>query len=260
MIDTHCHLSFHQFDADRSEVLARARAAGVRQIVNPGTDHAESAKAVALAEHAADVFAAVGVHPQDVGKLSDRVFHDVRGWLSHPRVVALGEVGFEHSDRAPSLHRQVAALERFVTLAMDAGKPIIFHVRNAHEEFRAFLSHAPRELRGVVHCFSGTREDGLAYVERGLFVSVTGIVTFPNAGELHTAIRDIPLDRLLIETDAPFLAPQSRRGQRNEPALVTEVARTLATLFGMPLERIERATDANARSLFALPTSGAEGV
>ena len=283
MIDTHCHVTFPQYENDREDVLSRASAAGVKRIVNPGTDLEQSRAAVELAlltsevssstseVEVPEVYAAVGVHPQDVGEFSKEGFQEIETLARHPRVVAVGEVGFEQSARSPTsadasagrpaLDVQAQWLKKFVELAREVGKPIIFHVRDAHREFREFLETDSRfrgndkvrsdDIRGVVHCFSGTLEDAQFYMSRGLFLGITGIVTFPNAGALREVVREIPLEHLLLETDAPFLAPQSHRGQRNEPAYVGEVAREIARLKGTTVEVVEEATDRNARRLFS---------
>ena len=267
VIDTHCHLSFPQFDPDREAVLRRARQAGVRLIINPGTDPEQSRAAVTLAGLQPDVYAAVGVHPHAVGTLTDDDFSELQDLARSERVVAIGEVGLEVSSRSPSLAVQLRWLERFVRLADELNKPVIFHVRNAHQEFRAFLecvwvpakprrsgaSPAKPRRSGVAHCFSGALEDARFYVQHGLLLGVTGIVTFPNANELRAVLRRISLDHLLVETDAPFLAPQAYRGQRNEPAYVQSTAQALASLFPVALDDVELATDASAKNLFRIP-------
>lgn len=259
MTDTHCHLAFSQYNSDRDAVLARAGEAGVERIVNPGTDLVQSRTAVEFAGSTSgvspstpEVFAAVGVHPQDIGTLTADAFEAIAELAHHPRVVAIGEVGFEASSRAASLALQEEWLERFLDLALEVEKPVIFHVRNAHAEFRRFLEGRGAGIRGVVHCFSGTSEGARFYVNRGLLLGITGIVTFPNAGMLRMVVEDTPLDYLLLETDAPFLAPQSRRGKRNEPAYVREIAEKAAELKGVSAAEVERVTDENATRLFGL--------
>lgn len=257
MTDTHCHLSFSQYDSDRDAVLARAGEAGVRRIVNPGTDLAQSRAAVELAGSTSgvspstpEVFAAVGVHPQDIGTLAADAFDAIAELAHHPRVVAIGEVGFEISSRSPEVARQEEWLERFTDLALEVEKPLILHVRSAHAECRRFWERRSEGLRGVVHCFSGTPDDARFYTEHGLFLGITGIVTFPNAHELRRVVEDIDLEHLLLETDAPFLAPQSHRGKRNEPSYLPEIAEKIAELQGLTVAEVEQVTDANATRLF----------
>ena len=257
--DTHCHVTFPRYDADRAEVLSRAAATGVKIIVNPGTDVVQSRAAVALAEARTSelpvVFAAVGVHPHDVGQLTEEGFQELAALARRPRVVAVGEVGLEQSTRSPALSVQRQWLTKFCELAQEVENPLLFHVRDAHAEFRMFLEAEGSGVRGVVHCFSGTREDATWYIQHGLFLGITGIVTFPNAGALHEVVRAVPLGHLLLETDALFLAPQSHRGQRNEPAYVREVAQEIACLKGTTVKVVEEATRRNARQLFSLPVS-----
>lgn len=257
MTDTHCHLSFSQYDADRDSVLQKARIVGVKTIINPGTDLVQSRAAVELARSTSgvspstpEVFAAVGVHPQDIGTLTADAFDAIAELAHHPRVVAIGEVGFEASSRAARLALQEEWLERFLDLALEVEKPVIFHVRNAHREFRRFLERRGEGIRGVVHCFSGTVDDARFSVNRGLLLGITGIVTFPNAGMLRMVVEDTPLDSLLLETDAPFLAPQSRRGKRNEPAYLREIVEKVAEVKGMSVGNVEDMTDRNATALF----------
>lgn len=259
--DTHCHLSFSQFDPDRDAALNRAGIVGVTRIVNPGTDLIQSRAAVAMAKQYDTVWAGVGVHPQDISELTDAAFAELETLAADPRVVAIGEVGLEISSRSPPVEEQERWLRRFVELAGRLRKPLIFHVRSVHAEFRNFLeesgparnaSQAKRSDAswGVVHCFSGDSEDAQFYTEHGLFLGITGIVTFPNAVQLCRAVEETSLEHLVLETDAPFLAPQSRRGKRNEPAYVLEVAGKLAELKGLSVAEVERATDANAQRLF----------
>ncbi|TSC72016.1 MAG: TatD DNase family protein [Parcubacteria group bacterium Gr01-1014_38] len=254
MTDTHCHVTFPQYDGDRDAVLSRAADAGVRTIVNPGTDLAQSRAAVELATSRSHdtprIFAGIGVHPHDVGKLTEDDFAIVAGLAHDPHVAAVGEVGLERSPRSPALELQQQWLARFVQLGREVQKPLLFHVRDAHAEFRAFLDVAGSGLHGVVHCFSGSLDDARWYVERGLFLGMTGIVTFPNAEGLRAIVREIPLESLLLETDAPFLAPQAYRGKRNEPAHVQEVAREVARVKETAVPAVERVTDANASRLF----------
>lgn len=252
MIDTHTHLAFREFGDDLPAVLARAREGGITHMIVPGTDLRQSREALALAEREPDVSAAIGAHPHDVASVTEHSFLHYCGLVTHPKVVAVGEVGLEKSDRAPDLELQKSVLRWFVSCAKEHHKPMIFHVRDAHAEFREFLDNCADITRGVVHCFSGTPEDAQFYLERGLYISVTGIVTFPNAQPLRDIMKDVPLTRLLLETDSPFLAPQSRRGERNEPSFIREVSEAMARIKNVAAEEVERVTDENARALFGV--------
>ena len=251
LTDTHAHLDFPQFDDDREEVIARALAAGVGIIINVGTDLASSRRAVTLAEAYPQIYAAVGVHPHDAKTLTDEALAELGELARHPKVVAIGEIGLDfYRDLSPR-NVQREAFERQLALAQELGKPVIIHDREAHAEVMAILRRWPG-LRGVLHCFSGDLDMAHEAIEMGFYISVAGPVTFKNARRLPEIVRQLPLERLLIETDCPYLAPHPYRGRRNEPAYVRLVAQKVAELKGMSLERVARVTTANARQLFGL--------
>ena len=251
LTDTHAHLDFPQFDGDREEVIARALAAGVGSIINVGADLASSRRAVALAEAHPQIYAAVGVHPHDAKTLTDEVLKELRELAQHPKVIAIGEIGLDfYRDLSPRDEQQ-RAFERQLALASELGKPVIIHDRQAHAEVLAILRRWPG-LRGVLHCFSGDLDMAHEAIEMGFYISVGGPVTFKNARRLPEIVRQLPLERLLVETDCPYLAPHPYRGKRNEPAYVRLVAQKVAELKGVPLERVARVTTANARQLFGL--------
>ncbi len=256
MIDSHAHLDSEKYDKDRDLVLQRAREAGVRYVVNPGADLKNLDGPVRIAEQYENVFAGVGVHPYEIDSVTNNTFLTLQNLLKHPKVVAVGEVGLEKTDGMPPLTRQLDVLQRFVSLAQKNDKPLIFHVRNAHEEFKDFIKGL--DLRGVMHCFSGNLEDLEFYCKNNLFLSIPGIVSFPNANSLREVVKKVPIERLIVETDAPFLAPQKYRGQRNEPAYVVETAKFVAEIQGTTLEEIENATEQNTIRLFNLPVKAAE--
>lgn len=253
LVDSHAHIHDPAFDADRALVLERARAAGVGAIVCVGaTDGMAGARAaVRLAEREPDVWATVGVHPHDVAGMTEADWEELRALCDHERVLAVGETGLDfYYDHSPR-EAQVAAFRRFADLARRVHKPLVVHVRDAHVEAAAVLAEERvGDVGGQIHCFTGTVGDARAYLELGLYVSFTGIVTFKNAGALREAARVVPLDRLLVETDCPYLAPVPMRGRRNEPAWVLHVAEHLAALRGLSLEELAAATTANARALF----------
>ncbi len=260
VIDSHCHLDFPQFDEDRAAVLDRARAAGVRAIINPGTDLTSSRRAVALAEAEPDVYAAVGVHPHDARSLDEETLNELRALAAHPKVVAIGEIGLDfYRDLSPR-DQQRRAFESQLALAAELELPVIIHCRDAHQEVLATLQAwaedhpaPPRGWRGVLHAFSGDEAMAEAGRAIGFALSLGGPVTFRNARRLHALVPKLPLDHLLLETDAPYLAPHPHRGKRNEPAWVTLVAEAVARLTGVSVEAIVRQTTANAVRLFGLP-------
>jgi TatD DNase family protein len=251
LTDTHCHLHFPHFDPDREAVLARARAAGVTVFLVPGTDLPSSRRAVALAQQHPDVFAAVGVHPHAAKTLRERELQELRELAGHPKVVAIGEVGLDYYRNLSPRAEQVRALEQQLALAAELGLPVIVHNREATGEVLAALrAWRPQGRAGVLHSFSGDVPDAEAAVGLGFCVGITGPVTYRNGEQMRRVAAAVPLDRLLIETDSPYLSPQPFRGQRNEPAHVRAVAEKIAEVRGLPLAEVARASGANAAALF----------
>jgi TatD DNase family protein len=254
LIDSHAHVDGAEFDGDRDEVLARARAAGVQRIVVIGAvgDPESAARAVALAERDPEIWATVATHPHDVAQMTP-AWWDVHERLArHPRVVAVGETGLDYYyDHSPR-DQQRAAFARFIELAHAAGKPVVCHIRDAHDDAREIL-RAGRVTDCVIHCFTGTPDDAQAYAELGYYVSFSGIVTYKSAQPLRDAVPRVPRDRLLIETDCPYLAPVPKRGRRNEPAFLPHTAEVVAGCAGMSFEELAEVTTRNACRVFRLP-------
>ena len=257
LIDSHCHIDGREFDDDRSDVLARARAAGVGKMVVVGTGRTidDIARAPTLAVAEPDVWATVGLHPHDAKEGTDAFFSALEELAGRPRVVAIGETGFDfHYDHSPR-EVQAEAFRRQVRLARRLGKPIVCHVRDAHAEALAVLrEEGAREVGAVIHCFTGNPDDAAAYVAEGLYISFSGIVTFPakSAEPIRQAVKVVPRDRILVETDAPYLAPVPMRGKRNEPAWVLHTAEVVARQAGMPVEELCALAVANASAVFGL--------
>ncbi len=249
LIDTHCHLHFPQFDRDRQEVIARAEAQGVVRMVEVGVDLASSEEVVALAERYPQIYAAVGVHPHEASGWDEATLKGLRRLAAHPKVVALGEMGLDYYRHRSSREEQKEALRRQLALAQDLGKPVIIHDREAHQDLLEILE-GWKGLRGVFHCFSGGPSMAKRCGEMGFHIAVAGPVTYPNAKRLIEVARETPLERLLLETDSPFLSPH--RGQRNEPANVRLVAQRVAQIKGLPWEEVARSTTENARRLFGI--------
>jgi TatD DNase family protein len=269
LVDSHAHLDFSQFDADRQEVITRAQEAGVEIIVNAGAGLEASQAGVALTETYPQVYAAVGVHPHEAKTLNEDVLEKLRTLAQRPKVVAIGEIGLDYyRDYSPRpVQRQ--AFQQQLALAKEMDKPIIVHDREAHddvmnmlrqwvrEDYRpSAIGHRPSAIGhqpvGVMHCFSGDLAMAREVIEMGFYISIPGPVTFTNARRLPELVRALPLERLLIETDCPYLTPHPYRGKRNEPAYVRLVAETIARIREMPLEQVARITTANARALFGL--------
>lgn len=257
LIDSHCHIDGKDFDPDRDLVLRRAKDAGVGRLVVVGTgrDMAQISRAVALAENEPTVVATVGVHPHDAAHFPADQWRDLGALAQNPHVVAVGETGLDyHYDHSPR-DAQADAFARQIRLAHEVQKPVVCHVRNAHAEALAILiAERAEEVGGVIHCFTGTPKEAASYVAHGFYISFSGIVTFPgkSADPIRQAVRAVPLDRILVETDAPFLAPVPMRGKRNEPAHVVHTARLVAETAGVSLPEFAAATVANTVRLFRL--------
>ena len=259
-LDSHCHLTADRFDADRDQVLTRAREAGVDTLIAIGSGYGvEGSRAAAeLARDHPDVFATAGVHPHDADQLDDAGRVKLREWLAEPRVVAVGECGLDYHYMNSPRKSQRAVFAEQVSLARELAMPVSIHVRGegpeAYEELLdIWIAEGRDDIEGVLHCYTGSREFAHRALDHGFVVSFSGIVTFKKAGELRDVAASLPLDRLLIETDAPFLAPEGHRGRRNEPAWVTVVGETLANLHEVPVAEIARQTTRNARRFYRLP-------
>jgi TatD DNase family protein len=259
LIDIGANLGHDSFDADRGEVLDRALAAGVRRLIVTGTSVTASAKAIELAESApARLYATAGIHPHHAVELDAASAAALRRLSGHPGVVAVGECGLDFfRDFAPR-DAQRRAFESQLELAADVGLPVFLHQRDAHAEFVELLTrHRPRLVGGVAHCFTGGPDELEDYLELGLFVGVTGWVCDERRGQdLRDAVPSIPLDRLLLETDAPYLLPRDLkpqpRSRRNEPAFLPHVLERVAALMGLGADVVAAATTANAERLFDL--------
>ncbi|HIE57195.1 MAG TPA: TatD family deoxyribonuclease [Anaerolineales bacterium] len=255
MTDTHCHLYFRDYETERDAVLARAWSAGVERILIPGIDLPTSQAALELAESAPQIFAAVGVHPNDASTWDERSLEFLEVMAAHPKVVAIGEIGLDYyRDRAPR-DLQQRVLREQVALAGRLNLPVVIHTRNASPDERSCMADtlqilAETGVRGVLHSFSGNLSEAEQTLALGFYIGITGPVTFKKAHELRQVVAAVPLTRLLIETDSPFLTPHPYRGRRNEPAHVRFVAEKIAEVYHQPLTVVADATTQNARRLF----------
>jgi TatD DNase family protein len=260
MIDTHCHLNFEAYHADRSAVIQRAVDAGVSCVINPGTDLTSSQEALDLADQYTGIYAAVGFHPNST--LDFTSIEPIRKLAGHPRVVAIGEIGLDYYwDKSPK-DQQFAAFEAQLTLAAELELPVIIHNRDASddvlrilESWAATLPESLQDRPGVLHSFSAPPEIAVRALAIGFFLGFTGPITFKKADELRAVARAVPLDRILVETDGPFLTPVPYRGKRNEPAYIPYIVDRLAHLKQLASEEMGRITTANAERLFQLPES-----
>jgi TatD DNase family protein len=255
MVDSHCHLDDTRFDADRDALIDRALAAGIDTMVSIGTGDGppDIEVAVRVAERYECVRATVGVHPHDASKATPETYRELEALLKHPKVVGLGECGLDYHYMHSPREVQIAVFREQIELAKSTCAPLIIHTREAWDETLSILDEhwAPAGLPGVMHCFSGGVREADLCLRMGFLISFAGVVTFPKAIELHEAAKIVPDDMLLIETDAPYLAPVPHRGKRNEPAFVAETAKRLAVLRGTPPERIAEVTTANWHRVFA---------
>lgn len=250
VIDSHAHLDFPEFDADREAVIARARAAGMVAILNVGADLASSRASVALAEQYDFIYAAVGVHPHDARTLSPSGLEALRALARHPRVVAIGEIGLDYyRDLSPRPVQRQAFAEQ-LALAAELGLPVVIHSREALDDTLSILRGWTGG--GVLHSYSGGPERLEEVLAMGFSIGISGPVTFANAHRLRAVAAMVPPDRLLIETDCPYLTPEPYRGRRNEPAYVWYVAGAVARARGMTAEEVARLAAENAARLFGL--------
>ncbi|PWU10532.1 MAG: TatD family deoxyribonuclease [Terriglobia bacterium] len=250
LIDSHCHLDDEQFDGDREETIARARAAGVETMLAIGTGDGppDLEPAVRLAEQYSFIYATVGVHPHYAAKATEEAFTRLRALADHSKVQAIGEIGLDyHYDFSPrDVQRQV--FEKQLAIAAEAGKPVVIHTREAWEDTIEIL-RAHWRGEGIMHCFTGDKQQARQALDLGFHLAFGGVLTFPKADAVWQAARITPADRLLVETDSPYLAPVPRRGKRNEPAFLVHTVERLAEVRGVAAEQIAEQTSANFERL-----------
>lgn len=253
LIDTHCHLDFERFNEDRDAVIERAMQSGVQRIIIPGIDLLNCTAVLKLTERYDNVYAAVGVHPNSTAKWQDDWIDELRQLAGHEKVVAIGEIGLDNYwDKSPQT-TQRWALRAQLKLAAELNLPVIIHNREANEDIVRVLAESPlagRENAGVLHSFSGDWGTALAALQMGFYLGFTGPLTFKKSAELRWIASKVPDDRILIETDAPFLTPEPYRGQRNEPAYVAQIASQLAEIKNVETAVIAQQTTKNAMRLF----------
>jgi TatD DNase family protein len=256
VIDSHCHLDMDRFAGDREAVIARAFSAGVSAMITIGAGGPMQCnyEALALAQRHARIFATVGTHPHDAGGMTDHSVAELERLAHEPKVVAIGETGLDfYYDNSPRSAQQ-EGFRRSIGLARRLSLPLSIHLRDAYDEALQILrDERAGEIGGVIHCFSAGPTEARAFVDLGFHISFSGIVTFKTADAVRAAAQVVPADRLLVETDAPFLAPVPHRGRRNEPALVLATAHAIAAVRGVGVEDVARVTTANATRLFRLP-------
>lgn len=253
LIDSHAHLDDERFDPDRENIISSLKENGISLVVNPGSDLSSSIKSVRLSEEYENIYAAVGVHPHEAKAMSEETIEALRSLSAREKVVAIGEIGLDYFyDNSPRDIQKKWFLEQ-IRLAKEADLPIIVHSRDASQDaFDIINQEKDNRLRGVLHCYSGSEEMAREYIKLGFYISFGGPVTFKNSKVSKKVAQDIPLDKMLIETDSPYLTPEPNRGKRNEPSYVKYVARTIAEIRGISFEELAEKTAENAKNLFKI--------
>ena len=253
MIDTHAHLEMPQFDGDRDEVIKRTVESGISLIIDVGSDLSGSRTALELARRYDFIYASVGIHPHEVKEITTDTYKEIRKLITDPKVVAVGEIGLDYyKDYSPRDIQQREFINQ-IRIAKEFKKPVIVHSRDAREDTLKILKDEKvSEIGGIMHCFSGDEEMAKICMDMGFYISFAGPVTYPNADKLRKVVKSIPTNRLLTETDCPYLAPQQMRGKRNEPAYVRHVAEKVAEVKGLTVEDIERVIRLNVHNLFGI--------
>jgi TatD DNase family protein len=248
--DSHAHLEMSEFDPDRDQAVDRALSAGVGLIATVGTNLQDCFKAVEIASRFHCVHAIIGIHPHEVKDFDPAGYETLKTLAAHNKVVAYGEIGLDFFRNLSPREIQIRHFEEQLEIADGLNLPIVIHDRDAHKETMDRLRRWPGERRGVIHCFSGDTRMAEECIEMGFYISVTGSVTFKKSEQLRQVVRETPIERLLIETDAPYLTPEPHRGKRNEPAYVILTARKIAEIKQIPTEEVGRITTENAKRVF----------
>jgi len=253
LVDTHAHLQWASFDKDREDVISRARKVDVKYIINIGFDLDGSRETIELAEKHKGLYATVGIHPHNASQLNENILDKLRKLSENPKVVAIGETGLDYYRNLSPKEAQKKAFEAQLFLAQELRLPVVIHDREAHADTFEMLSKFKGKIKGIMHCFSGSREMAEQCIKSDFYISFAGPVTFPSSYKLHETAKGIDLNKILLETDSPWLAPQEMRGKRNEPAFVLFTAKKIAKLKGISIDELAEATTENAKEIFQLP-------
>lgn len=254
LIDSHAHLEMKEFDNDRSGVIERTKLAGVDYVITVGTNLNLSRKAVALAGQYENIYASIGVHPHDAGKIGHKTYDDLKELAGHKKVVAYGEIGLDFFRNISPQAKQIEKFGEQLNLARELDLPVIIHDREAHDQSLQMV-RASGIHRGVFHCFSGDYAMAKRCLDWGFYLSVPGVVTFSKSKTLQDVVKQVPLSSLLLETDCPYLAPEPYRGKRNEPAYIVETAKKVAEIKGLSREEVTAVTAQNTLDLFRIKVS-----
>jgi TatD DNase family protein len=259
LVDSHAHLELEPLVTEAQAVIQRASAAGVVYVVTVGIDFDDAKRALALADRFERVFACVGFHPHNAKEADDEALLKMEALAHHPKVVGYGEIGLDFFRNLSPRDRQCEVFARQLALAQELAKPVVIHLRDAYPQGLDMLEQAsPFPAGGIIHCFSGTEADAQRALDLGFHISIPGTVTYKKNDALRSAVRSVPADRLLLETDCPFLAPEPLRGKDNEPAYIVHTARRVAEVRGVSFEEICRITTVNAVKVFGLPPIAAD--
>jgi TatD DNase family protein len=254
LIDSHAHLEMKEFDHDRDEVIGRAGRAGVDYIVTVGTNLDLSRKAVALAGHHENIYATIGIHPHDAGKIGNNTYDELKKLAGGKKIVAYGEIGLDFFRNITPQKQQIERFSEQLQLAKELHLPVIIHDRDAHDQSLEMVK-ASGIRQGVFHCFSGDYAMARKCLDLGFYLSVPGVVTFDKAITIQNVVRQVPLSSLLLETDCPYLTPVPYRGKRNEPAYIVRTAKKVAEIKGLPWEEVAAIAARNTLSLFHIEAS-----
>lgn len=252
LIDSHCHLDMDAFDSDRDKVIRRARDAGIEYIINIGSDREGNIHGLKISSDYPEVYAAIGIHPHDAKTLNEELFPEIKAWAKQPKVIAIGEIGLDYHYMHSAKEIQLDAFRKQIAIARNFGLPIIVHSREANHDTLQIIQKEASDMTGVFHCFSGDTEMARTVLNMGFYISIAGPVTFKNAVNLRKIAKFIPDDRLLIETDAPYLSPVPMRGKRNEPSFLKYTAQVISEIRGVGISDIGRITSLNAMRLFKI--------
>lgn len=253
LIDSHAHLDMKQFDSDRDQVIDRALSADVRHIITVGIDIKSSLNAVKLTTHYPPIFATIGIHPHNADNANNNDFEQIALIAQQDKIIAIGEIGLDFFHNRSARQKQIEVFTQQLAIAISLDLPVVIHDREAHTNTLNILSSFKKcGLKGMIHCFSGDYNLAKTFIDMGYYISIPGTVTFNNASQIQDVARRVPLNRLLLETDAPFLAPTPYRGKRNEPGYVTHIAQKIAKLRDVSFEEISYQTSKNVFQLFNL--------
>ncbi len=254
LVDSHAHLDIRDFDNDRTDVIDRAVSGGLTNIITIGIDVGSSLRALELARKHAFIYASVGLHPHNANTFDSQELDSLAQIASDSKIVAWGEIGLDFYRRYSPRDDQLRSFQQQLETANDLDLPVIIHDRDAHDDvFKILKKMGKGEKKGVIHCYSGDQDLAAAFIELGYYISIPGTVTYKKASHVRDVASNIPMERMLIETDAPFLTPVPKRGKRNEPLFVTYTAQEIARLRNIKFEEVARKTAENAQTLFGLP-------